>query len=98
MPVKTSLYGFQLELSRARLVQFAERLVFPNHPRGRHADGRSLSARIIAFRRMGRGHALCRYVFGHGLNSGDTRVYTGTRTRHARVAHLANAIDLPAAA
>src|SRR5438270_10519208 len=80
------------------MVQFAYGLVLSNNPGGRHADGGSFSTRIFAFRRLGRGHALCRYVFGHGLNSGDAGMYPGTRTRQARVAHLANAIDLPAAA
>ena len=39
MPLETSRHGLQLEVSRARLVQFAERLVFPNHSRRDHADG-----------------------------------------------------------
>ncbi len=39
MSLETSRHGLQLEISRARLVQPAECLVFPDHSRCHHADG-----------------------------------------------------------
>ncbi len=41
MSLETSRHGLQLALPRARLVQPAERLVFPNPARRAHAAGRS---------------------------------------------------------
>ena len=64
MSLETSRHGFQLELSRARLVQSAERLVFPNHSRRDHADGRFVSAGLASVWRMARGPAVRDHVSG----------------------------------
>ena len=96
MFVETSGHGFQLELSGAGLVQFAKRLVFPDHSRRRHADGRFVLVCFAAVRRVARGVAICDHVFIDGRDSRDARLHFGTRTNHARVADLTDAADLSA--
>src|SRR5207302_2011024 len=96
MFVITSRHGFQLELSRACLVQFAERLVFPNHSRRDYAGSGSVFARVASVRRMGRGPAVRDHVSFDGRDSRDPRLRFGTRTDHARVANFADASDLSA--
>ena len=96
MFVETSRYGFQLELSRAWLVQFAERLVFPNRSRSDHSDGRFIFARLTSIRRLARGVAVRDHVPFNGRDPGDARLHLGTRTNHARVADFTNAPDLSA--
>ena len=58
MSLETSRHGVQLELSRARLVQFAQRLVFPDHSRRHHADGGFVPAGVAAIWRLERGAAV----------------------------------------
>ena len=61
MSLETSRHGFQLELSRAGLVQFAERVVLPDYPRRHHAHGGFVFARVSPVRRVARAHAFCDY-------------------------------------
>ena len=96
MSVETSRHGVQLELSRAWLVQFAEHLVFPDHSRGHHADGRFVPARFAAIRRLERGAAIRDHVSRDGCAPGHARLHFGTRTNPARLADSADAPDLPA--
>src|SRR5437867_7290157 len=96
MSLEASRHGLQLELSRARLVQFAERLVFPNHPHRRHADGRFIFACIAAIRRMARGLAIRDHLSFDGRHPCHARLHPGARTDRARLAHFTDAFDLPA--
>jgi len=96
MSLETSRHGVQLELSRARLVQFAEHLVFPDRPRRRHANGRFVFARLAAIRRMAGGHAIRHHILVDGRDPRDARLHSGARTNSARVAHLADALNLSA--
>ena len=95
MSLETSRHGVQLELSRPRLVQFAEHLVFPDHSGGHHADGRFVPARFAAVWRLERGAAVRYHVPGDGRAPGDARLHFGTRTNPARLADSADAPDLP---
>ena len=90
-----SEYGVQLELSRAWLVQFAQHLVFPDHSRRCHADGRFVLACLSAVRRLARGHAVRDYVPVHGRDSSQARLSSGARTHRPCLADFANARDLP---
>src|SRR5262249_11031699 len=94
MSLETSRHGVQLELSRPRLVQFAEHLVFPNHSRGRHSYGGSVPPGFAAIWRLERGAAVHRNIPGHGRAPRHSSLHFGTRTNHAGVAHSANAPDL----
>ncbi len=96
MSVETSRHGLQLELSRARLVQFAERLVFPDHPRRHHADGRFVPARFAAIRRLGAVLPFVIMFLAMDVHPGDARLHFGTRTNPARLADSTDAPDLPA--
>src|SRR5437016_11436587 len=96
MSVETSRHGFQLELSRARLVQFAECLVFSNHPCCHHANGRFISARVASIRHLACGLAVRGHVPFDGRDFGHARLHSGTRTDYARVADFTNAADLSA--
>src|SRR5205085_7325278 len=96
MFVETSRHGFQLELSRAGLVQFAERLVFPNHSRRYYAGSGPVFARVTSVRRVGRAPAVRDHVSFDGRDSRDARLRFGTRTDHAGVANFADASDLSA--
>src|SRR5205814_1433597 len=94
MFVETSRHDLQLELSRAGLVQFAERVVFPNHPRRGDADGGFISARLASLRRMARSVAIYHHILVDGCDPGHARVYSGTRTNPASMADFADAPDL----
>ncbi len=96
MSLETPRHGVQLELSRARLVQFAECLVFPNHSRGGHAGGGFALARFASVRCLERGAPVCNYISFDGRHPGDARLHFRTRTDHARVADFADAADLSA--
>src|SRR5438874_11600519 len=71
-----------------------KKMVFPNHPRGRHANGRFVFARLTAIWRMARGDAIRHYLPGDGRNSRDPRVHFGARTDPARLADSPDAPDL----
>jgi len=94
--METSRHGVQLELSRARLVQFAQHLVFPNYSCRYHANGGFVSAGIAAIRRLERGAAVHRNIPGDGRASRHSRVHARARAARARLAHSANASDLSA--
>ena len=96
MSVETSRHGVQLELSRAWLVQFAQHLVFSNHPRRCHANGGFVPACVAAIRRLERGAAVRYHFPGDGRDPGHARLHSGTRTNPARLAHFTDATDLPA--
>ena len=89
-----SEYGVQLELSRAWLVQFAQHLVFPDHSRRCHADGRFVLACLSAVRRLARSHAVRDYVPVHGRDSSQARLSSGARTHRPCLADFADAPDL----
>src|SRR5207247_8913120 len=95
MSLETPRHGVQLELSRAWLVQFAERLVFPNHSRGRYANGGFVPDCVAAVRRVERGVAIHYYFPGDGRDPRHARLPTRARANRARLAHFTNAIDLP---
>src|SRR5215831_10229983 len=95
MSLETSRHGVQLELSRAWMVQFAEHLVFPDHSRGRYADGGFVFARVAAVRRVERSAAIRYHVLGDGRPSRDARLHSGARTNLARLARSTDAINLP---
>src|SRR5678815_863121 len=95
MSMETPRHGVQLELSRARLVQFAEHLVFPDHPGGHYADGRSVPASLAAIWRLERGAAIRDHVSCDGRAPCHARLYFGTRTNPAGLAHFTDAPDLP---
>src|SRR5439155_14253745 len=95
MPLETPRHGVQPEVSRARLVQFAEHLVFPDHPCRYHADGRFISARLAAIWHVERSDAIRHYLPGHGRAPRDARLHSRARADRARLADIADAIDLP---
>ena len=95
MSLETSRHGVQLELSRSWLVQFAQHLVFSDHPRRCHTDGRFVPASLSAVRRVARGAAVYHHILVDGRATRHARLHFGTRTDRARVAHFADAIDLP---
>src|SRR5438477_6286224 len=90
MSLETPRHGVQLELSRARLVQSAEHLVFPNHSRGCHADGGLVPAGIAAIWGMERGAPIHYYIPGDGRASRHAGLHFGTRTNPERLAHPAD--------
>src|SRR5204863_1996692 len=94
MSVETSRHGVQLELSRARLVQFAEHLVFPNHSRGCYAHGGFVPAGFTPIWRVARGVAVHHHISGDGRDPRHARLHFGTRTDPAGLAHFADAPDL----
>src|SRR6266404_2550892 len=94
MSVETSRHGVQLELSRSRLVQFAQHLVFPNHSRGRHASGGFVPAGNAAIWRLERGAAVRHHLPRNGPALSYASLHFGTRTNPARLARSANAFDL----
>src|SRR5438132_2286731 len=96
MSLETPRHGVQLELSRAWLVQFAERLVFPNHSRGRYANGGFVPDCVAAVRRVERGVAIHYYFPVDGRDSRHARLPARARADRARLAHFTNAIDLSA--
>src|SRR5207237_8752755 len=96
MSLETSRHDLQLELSRARLVQVAERLVLPNHSGGGHAGGGFAIVRFASVRCLERGPPVCNYISFHGRHPADARLHFRTRTDHARVADFAVAADLSA--
>src|SRR2546430_10460740 len=83
MSLETSRHDLQLELSRARLVQFAECLVLPNHSGGGHAGGGFALVRLASVRCLERGAPVCNYISFHGRHPGDARLHFRTRTDHA---------------
>src|ERR1700730_9891784 len=95
MSVETSRHGVQLELSRARLVQSPEHLVFPDHPCGHYADGGFVPARLAAIRRLERSAAVRYHVSCDGRAPCHPGLYFGARTDPARLAHFTDALDLP---
>src|SRR5438067_5414492 len=95
MSMETSRHGVQLELSGTRLVQFAEYLVFPDHSRGDHANGRSVPSCVVAIRRVERSAAIRYHVSCDGCSPRHARLHSGTRTDPARLAHFTDAPDLP---
>src|SRR5205823_13308289 len=95
MSLETSRHGVQLELSRARLVQFAEHLVFPNHPRSCYADSGFVSAGIAAVWCVECGPAVHHRISGDGRAARHARLHFGTRINSSRMAHFADATDLP---
>src|SRR5207237_5899841 len=94
MSVETSRHGVQLELSRARLVQFAEHLVFPNHSRGSHAHGGLVPAGVTPIRCVERGASIHYHIPGDGRAPRHAGLHFGTRTNPERLAHPADAPDL----
>src|SRR5581483_3621157 len=92
--LETSRHGVQLELSRAWLVQFAEHLVFPDHPRGHHSDGRFVPSHVPAVRRVERRVAVRYYVSGDGRVTCHARLHPGTGTNPAGLADSTDALDL----
>src|SRR6266496_2068668 len=99
MSLETPRHGVQLELSRAWLVQFAERLVFPNHSRGRYANGGFVPDCVAAVRRVERGVAIHYYFPVDGRDprhARQARTIGSRSSRQASVAHFTNAIDLSA--
>src|SRR5262249_36416451 len=82
--------------SCARLVQFAEYLVFSNHSGRGYTGGGFIFARVAPVRRLARGVAFRDHFFVDGCNLGDACLYFGKRTGHARLANLSDAPDLPA--
>src|SRR4029077_6221986 len=76
------------------LVQFAEHMVFPDHPGSHYADDRSVPARIATVWSLERGVAVRHHVFSDGCASRHARLYPGTRTDPARLAHFTDAPDL----
>src|SRR4030095_15854102 len=95
MSMETPRHGVQLELSRARLVQSPEHLVLPDHSGGHYANGGFVPARLAAIRRLERGAAIRDHVSCDGRAPRHSRLYFGTRTHPARLAHFADAPDLP---
>src|SRR5438105_14416337 len=96
MSVETPRHGLQLEVSRARLVQFAERLVFPDHSGRGHADGGFVLAGLVSSRRMAGAVAVRDHIPFDGCDSCHARLHSGKGTGHARVANFTNATDLSA--
>src|SRR5438552_18235189 len=96
MSLETSRHDFQLELSRSRLVQFAECLVFPNNSRGGHAGGGFALARISSVRCLERSASICDHVSFDGCHTRDARLHFRTRTHPALVAEFAVATGLSA--
>src|SRR5438552_14679148 len=96
MSLETSRHGVQLELSRAWLVQFAERLVFSNHSRGCYANGGFVPDSLAAVWRVERGAAIHHHIPFDGCAARYARLYFGARTNPARLAHFADALDLSA--
>src|SRR5213595_976411 len=94
MSLETSRHGVQLELSRARLVQSAEHLVFPNHSRGCHTDGGLVPAGVTAIRCVERRPAIHYYIPGDGRASRHAGLHFGTGTNPERLADPADAPDL----
>src|SRR5215468_7354480 len=94
MFVETSRHGVQLELSRARLVQFAQHLVFPNYSRRYHANGGFVSAGIAAIRGLERGAAIHRNLPGHGRAPRHLSMHARARAARPRLANFADAPDL----
>src|SRR6266480_6134272 len=95
MPLETPRYGLQPEVSRARLVQSTQHLVFPDHLGGHHADGGFISARLAAIWHLERSDAICHHLLGHGRAPRDARLHSRTRVDRARLADIADASDLP---
>jgi hypothetical protein len=94
MSLETSRHGVQLELSRARLVQFAQHLVFPNHSRGHHADGGFVPAGVPAIWRLERGAAVRHHLPRDGRAPRHASLHARARANPARLAHFADALDL----
>src|SRR5467141_3410952 len=94
MSLETSRHGLQLEIPRPGLVQFAERLVFPNHPGRDHADGGLVSPRLAAVRSLERGAAVRHRVSEYGRAPRHPCLHHRTRIHHPRLADSADAIDL----
>src|SRR6516225_6252848 len=92
--VETSRHGVQLELSRSRLVQFAEHLVFPNHSRGSHADGGFVPFGIAAIWCVDCRAAVHRNISGDGRAPRDASLHARARADHSRLAHSADATHL----
>jgi cellulose synthase/poly-beta-1,6-N-acetylglucosamine synthase-like glycosyltransferase len=53
-------------------------------------------ARLAAIRRMAGGHAIRHHILVDGRDPRDARLHSGARTNSARVAHLADALNLSA--
>src|SRR5438128_3840678 len=94
MSVETSRHGVQLELSRSRLVQFAQHLVFPNHSSGHHTDGGFVPAGVAAIWRLERGAAVRHHLPRNGRAPRHASLHARARADRARLAHLADAPDL----
>src|SRR5438132_9997718 len=96
MSLETSRHGVQLELSRAWLVQFAERLVFSNHSRGCYANGRFVPDCVAAVWRVERGAAIHYYFPVDGCDPRHARLPARAGANYSRLAHFADALDLSA--
>src|SRR2546429_7808516 len=94
MPVETPRHGIQLELPRAWLVQFAERLVFSNHSCGCYAHGGFVPDSVAAVWRVERGAAVYHHIPFDGCITRHARLPARARANRARLAHFADAIDL----
>ncbi len=97
MSLETSRSYFQLALSRARLVQSAERLVFPNHPRRDFSAGRFSPHRFVTVWHLGRRPALRHYFSRDRSFHRGPGLFDRGRAGYSRMAHFADAPDLPAA-
>src|SRR5207248_8971759 len=96
MSSETSRHGVQLELPRARLVQSAERLVFPDHSRGCYAHGGFVPDCVAAVWRVERRAAVHNYFPRHGRDPRHACLPALTRSDRVRLANLTNAPDLSA--
>src|SRR5262245_53445099 len=85
--VETSRHGVPLELSRARLVQLAEHLVFPNHSRGSYTDGGFVSSGIAAVWCVERSAPVHPGIPGDGRAPRHAGLHTRARADCARLAH-----------
>src|SRR5947207_11123472 len=94
MPLETPRHGVQLELPRAWLVQFAQRLVFSNHSRRCYANGGFVPDRVAAVRRVERGTAIHYYFPGDGRDPRHARLPARAGANRAGLAHFTDAIDL----
>src|SRR5262249_43977117 len=96
MSVEASRHGVQLELSRTRLVQFAQYLVFPNHSRRYYADGGFVPAGVIAIWCLDGSDAVHPDLPRDGRASRHASLHARARANRTRLAHSTNAPDLSA--
>src|SRR5215831_15163213 len=75
MSLETPRHGVQLELSRARLVQSAEHLVFSDYPCGCYAHRGPVSDCLATVWSVGSGAAIYHHIFGHGRDARHARLH-----------------------